>query len=152
MNEVDYLKIISGQRQDWCARLLKPCLWFFSLFYGAAVAVRNRLFDWKLRSSQKVHVPVVSLGNLTTGGTGKTPLVAYLSQWFQSRGVQVALLSRGYRALPGEVNDEKLLLDRLCPGVPHYQNPQRVESAAQAIEAGAQLLIQIGRASCRERV
>lgn len=141
MNEVDYLRIISGARRDWRARCLKPCFGFLSLFYGGAVAVRNRLFDWGLKRAQQVSVPVISLGNLTTGGTGKTPLVAYLSQWFESQGIKVALLSRGYRALPGEVNDEKLLLDRLCPEVPHYQNPDRCASARQAIAAGARLLI-----------
>lgn len=141
MNEVDYLSMISGARRDWRALCLKPCLGFLSLFYGAGVAVRNRLFDWRLKQPYSVDVPVISLGNLTTGGTGKTPLVAYLSQWFHSQGVPLALLSRGYRALPGEVNDEKLLLDRLCPEVPHYQNPDRCASAAQAIAVGARLLI-----------
>lgn len=141
MNEVEYLRIISGQRQDWRARLLKPCLRVFSLPYRAVVAIRNRMFDWGLRSMQSPAVPVISLGNLTTGGTGKTPFVAYLTRWFQQQGLQVALLSRGYRALPGAVNDEKLLLDRLCPGVPHYQNPHRCASATQAVADGAQLLI-----------
>ncbi len=141
MNEVEYLRIISGQRQDWRARLLRPCLRIFSLPYRVVVAIRNRMFDWRLRSTHSPAIPVISLGNLTTGGTGKTPFVAYLTKWFQQQGLQVALLSRGYRALPGAVNDEKLLLDRLCPGVPHYQNPNRCASAAQAVADGAQLLI-----------
>ncbi|WP_417386045.1 tetraacyldisaccharide 4'-kinase [Gimesia sp.] len=142
MNELEYLRIISGQRQDWRARLLyQPCLRFLSLLYRVGVGFRNRMFDWRLRSVRTVDVPVVSLGNLTTGGTGKTPFVAWLTQWFQNQHKQVALLSRGYRALPGEVNDEKLLLDRLCPGVPHFQNPDRCSSADKAIEAGAQVLI-----------
>lgn len=141
MNEVDYLRIISGQKQGGSAQLLKACFWVLSFPYRAVVSIRNRLFDWGLRSIQSPAVPVISLGNLTTGGTGKTPCVAYLTQWFQQQGIQVALLSRGYRALPGEVNDEKLLLDRLCPGVPHYQNPNRCASAALAVSEGAQLLI-----------
>ncbi|WP_339728818.1 tetraacyldisaccharide 4'-kinase [uncultured Gimesia sp.] len=141
MNEVEYLRIISGQRQDWCAQALKPCLWVFSLFYRAVISIRNRMFDWRLRARERPSVPVISLGNLTTGGTGKTPFVAYLTRWFQQQQVQVALLSRGYRALSGEVNDEKLLLDRLCPGVPHYQNPNRSDSSKQAVNAGAQLLV-----------
>lgn len=99
------------------------------------------MFDWRIRSAQRAEVPVISLGNLTTGGTGKTPFVAYLTQWFQQQGLKVALLSRGYRALPGEENDEKLLLDRLCPGVPHYQNPNRCASATLAVTKGAQILI-----------
>lgn len=142
MDEVEYLRVISGQRQDWCARLLYlPCLRCLSLLYRVGVGVRNRMFDWRLRTVRTVAVPVVSLGNLTTGGTGKTPFVAWLTQWFQNRGTQVALLSRGYRALPGEVNDEKLMLDRLCPGVPHYQNPNRCASAEKAVHEGAQVLI-----------
>ncbi|WP_417392628.1 tetraacyldisaccharide 4'-kinase [Gimesia sp.] len=142
MDEVEYLRVISGQRQDWCARLLYlPCLRCLSLLYRVGVGVRNRMFDWRLRAVRTVAVPVVSLGNLTTGGTGKTPFVAWLTQWFQNRETQVALLSRGYRALPGEVNDEKLLLDRLCPGVPHFQNPDRCASAEKAVQEGAQVLI-----------
>lgn len=141
MNEVEYLRIISGRRTDWRARFLKPCLWFLSLPYRIVVLIRNWMFDWRLRSTASSTAPVISLGNLTTGGTGKTPLVAYLTQWFQKQDVKVALLSRGYRSLPGEVNDEKLLLDRLCPGVPHYQNPNRCASAVRAVDAGAQLLI-----------
>ena len=141
MNEVEYLRIISGQRQDWRAQTLKPCLWLCSLFYRAVVSLRNRMFDWRLRTIERPAVPVISLGNLTTGGTGKTPFVAYLTRRVQQQQVQVALLSRGYRALPGEENDEKLLLDRLCPGVPHYQNPNRCASSKQAINEGARLLI-----------
>lgn len=141
MNEVEYLRIISGQRQDWRAQTLKPCLWVCSLFYRAVVSFRNRMFDWRLRAIERPLVPVISLGNLTTGGTGKTPFVAYLARWFQQQQIQVTLLSRGYRALPGEVNDEKLLLDRLCPGIPHYQNPNRCASSKQAVEEDAQLLL-----------
>ena len=142
MDEVEYLRIISVQRPDWRARLLyQPGLRFLSLLYRGGVGVRNWMFDRRLRSVRTVEVPVVSLGNLTTGGTGKTPFVAWLTQWFQNHQKQVALLSRGYRALPGEVNDEKLLLDRLCPGVPHYQNPDRCASAEKAIRDGAQVLI-----------
>ncbi|QDT99740.1 tetraacyldisaccharide 4'-kinase [Gimesia aquarii] len=141
MNEVEYLRIISGQKTDLRAQFLKPCLWLLSLPYYIIVLIRNWMFDRHWRSVKNAAVPVISLGNLTTGGTGKTPLVAYLTQWFQKQDINVALLSRGYRSLPGEVNDEKLLLDRLCPGVPHYQNPNRCASAVKAVEAGAQLLI-----------
>ncbi len=87
-------------------------------------------------------VPVVSVGNITTGGTGKTPFVAYLSRWFCDAGVRVGILSRGYRSLPDRGNDEMLVLDQLCPNVPHIQNRDRVESAHVAWdEFDCQILI-----------
>src|SRR4029077_18396307 len=80
--------------------------------------------------------------NLTTGGTGKTPFAAHLARWFREQNVRVAFLSRGYGAAPGDVNDEALVLDRLCPDVPHLQNRDRVEGARIACEEfESQLLI-----------
>ncbi|MFG0335481.1 MAG: tetraacyldisaccharide 4'-kinase [Maioricimonas sp. JB049] len=82
---------------------------------------------------ERVPVPVISVGNLTTGGTGKTPTVAWLVQWLKEQGARPGILSRGYRSLDGEENDEKRLLDALCPGVPHLQDPDRVTSARRAV-------------------
>jgi tetraacyldisaccharide 4'-kinase len=81
-----------------------------------------------------VGVPVVSVGNLTLGGTGKTPLVRWIGRWFQDRGVRVAIVSRGYGATAGRPNDEALELKRSLPQVPHLQNPDRVAAARSAIE------------------
>jgi tetraacyldisaccharide 4'-kinase len=96
---------------------------------------RNRLFDWGWKRTHQADVPVVSVGNITTGGTGKTPLVAFLANWFQDQGQKPAILSRGYRAVDGGPNDEKLVLDLLCPGIMHLQNPDRVASARHAVTA-----------------
>lgn len=142
MNETAIRELISGKTTGLAASVLRAGLWSLSLCYGAGVRARNALFDVGLRRSSVAPVPVVSVGNITAGGTGKTPFVAWLTQWFHARNVRVALLSRGYRALPGEVNDEKLMLDQLCPGVPHLQNPDRVHSASKACrEHSSQLLI-----------
>jgi tetraacyldisaccharide 4'-kinase len=78
-------------------------------------------------------VPVISVGNLTTGGTGKTPIVAWVVELLQQQGRRPGIVSRGYRSLDGQENDEKRLLDALCPGVPHIQNPDRVPGAKRAI-------------------
>ena len=87
-------------------------------------------------------VPVVIIGNITVGGTGKTPFVAWLANWFHDNEVRVTILSRGYRSVSGDVNDEKMVLDQLCPDVPHVQNPNRVEAAITARrDHAAQLLI-----------
>ena len=79
-------------------------------------------------------VPVLSVGNLTLGGTGKTPLVRWIARWFHERGVRVAVVSRGYGASGGQPNDEALELRKSLPHVPHLQNPDRVAAARSAIE------------------
>ena len=88
------------------------------------------IFGWK--RTERAAIPVVSLGNLTTGGTGKTPFAAFVARWFRERGVHVCFISRGYGAGAGGTNDEALVLDQLCPDVPHLQNPDRVAAASVA--------------------
>jgi tetraacyldisaccharide 4'-kinase len=134
LSETRFREIISGQQRGPVAALFRLLLAAASPVYGAAVAVRNRAFDVGLLASHPAPIPVVSLGNLTTGGTGKTPLAAWVARWFRDHGVRVCLLSRGYRAGDSALNDEALVLDRLCPDVPHLQNPDRVAAAQTARE------------------
>lgn len=70
-------------------------LWPFSLIYGLVMAIRNWLYDKNILKSHGFSVPIISVGNLSTGGTGKTPLVEYLIQLLKSN-YKVATLSRGY--------------------------------------------------------
>ena len=84
-------------------------------FYTAAVRWRNRRYDRGAAAVHRVGVPVVSVGNLTLGGTGKTPLVRWLARWFHERGVRVAVVSRGYGAKAGQPNDEALELRKSLP-------------------------------------
>jgi tetraacyldisaccharide 4'-kinase len=69
---------------------------FLSMFYCIAVFVRNKLYDWKILPSVKVDAYVISVGNLTTGGVGKTPVVAELAKYFIASGKKTAIISRGY--------------------------------------------------------
>lgn len=126
MRESAYIKLISGQNKGWFARLLRCALSSLVPVYGLVICLRNLLYDRRLKPVQQLSVPVISVGNITTGGTGKTPTVAWLVKWLQSHGLQPAILSRGYQDLDGQGNDEKRLLDQLCPGVPHLQNRDRV--------------------------
>jgi tetraacyldisaccharide 4'-kinase len=80
-----------------------------------------------------VPVPVVSVGNLSVGGTGKTPCVEYLARYYRSQDLRVAILSRGYGTQGGR-NDEALVLEDNLPDVPHLQGPDRVRWAWAAIE------------------
>jgi tetraacyldisaccharide 4'-kinase len=113
-----------------------------SWLYTLLVAARNACYDWRLAKVSRVAAPVVSVGNLTLGGTGKTPLVEWLVRWFQTRGVRVAIVSRGYKSQPGVPNDEALELAGKLPGTPHVQDPRRVVAAEVALrEYGAALIV-----------
>jgi tetraacyldisaccharide 4'-kinase len=68
----------------------------FSFLYGLVVALRNLLFDFKILKSHQFDIPVISVGNITVGGTGKTPHVEYLAQLLKDK-CKVAILSRGYK-------------------------------------------------------
>jgi tetraacyldisaccharide 4'-kinase len=78
-------------------------------------------------------VPVVSVGNLTLGGTGKTPCVESVVRFYRNRGRCVAILSRGYGTEKG-ANDEAVLLEENLPDVPHLQGHDRVLLAATAVK------------------
>lgn len=76
----------------------------FSLVYGVVVAIRNWLFDIGALATTRVPVPVISVGNISAGGVGKTPMVEFIARQLRDRGKKVAVLSRGYhRATDGYV-------------------------------------------------
>jgi len=95
-----------------------------SAVFGAAVGVRNRLYDSGTLPRRTLRGPVVSVGNLSVGGTGKTPFVILLGELLRARGIRFDVLSRGYRrqsrgvalvepgGLPRDFGDEPLLIAR----------------------------------------
>lgn len=149
MDEASLHNLMSGRRRDVEARLLRGALGLASYGYGAAVTVRNVAYDRGWLAVHHAPAPVISLGNITTGGTGKTPLAAWLANWLVEHGYRPGLLSRGYRSLDVDPassgsngNDEKRVLDRLCPGVPHLQQRDRVQSSKRLVdEFGCDVLI-----------
>jgi tetraacyldisaccharide 4'-kinase len=137
-----YYDLISGARRGVGATLSRLVLSAGSVPYRVIVGVRNLAFDRGLARTARAPIPVISLGNLTTGGTGKTPLAAFIARWFRQHGVRVCFLSRGFGAGEAGTNDEALVLDQLCPDVPHLQNADRVAAARVAVEElESQLLI-----------
>jgi tetraacyldisaccharide 4'-kinase len=137
-----YESVISGQRRGFAAGTARCLLRISSWFYGLAVSLRNSRYDLGWKSVSQSPLPVISLGNLTTGGTGKTPLAAFVARWYRDHGVRVCFLSRGYGAREGNANDEALVLEQLCPDVPHLQNADRIASARIAHdELASQLLV-----------
>ncbi len=137
-----YRAIVSGHRNDLTARCARGILALAETPYGWAVSYRNRSYDRGTRPVHRVEVPVVSVGNLTLGGTGKTPFVAWLARWFRQRHVRVSLISRGYGAKTPGGNDELKELAAQLPDVPHLQDPDRVAAARIAIdELDTQLIV-----------
>jgi tetraacyldisaccharide 4'-kinase len=133
--------VVSGRRRGVAAGLLRAGMYAASFPYRWVVRTRNRRYDRGAAEIHQAAVPVVSVGNLTVGGTGKTPMVEWIARHLRGQGVRVAILSRGYGAEQGGLNDEALELELALPDVPHLQNPDRVASSAIAIEELATQLL-----------
>lgn len=130
------------------APLWQPLAWL----YGAAVAARRSAFRRGWRRSHDPGAPVVVIGNLTAGGTGKTPLTIWLARQLLERGLAVGLVSRGYGASSSgvrvvdersswrEVGDEPLLLQRHT-GCATAVAADRVAAARVLVERGAQVIL-----------
>jgi tetraacyldisaccharide 4'-kinase len=125
MDEPTLHDVLSGRRRGIGPALLRSALECAAIAYGAAVVCRNVAFDLGVFRVRRLPVPVISVGNVTTGGTGKTPVVAWLIRELRRQGYTPGLLSRGYRRLRAGDNDEARVLARQCPGVPHVQHPDR---------------------------
>lgn len=107
-------------------------LYGIAVLYGLIVRIRLWCYRRGLLTSSRLPCRVVSVGNLTVGGTGKTPIVILLTEWLQAKGQRVAVLSRGYKRTstvphllvsngkqllvgPSEAGDEPFLIARRCP-------------------------------------
>ncbi|MBS1689601.1 MAG: tetraacyldisaccharide 4'-kinase [Bacteroidetes bacterium] len=125
--------------------VLRFLLYPFALLYGAIVWLRNKLYDSKFFSSIEFSVPVISVGNLSVGGTGKTPHVEYLVRLLQYQ-YQVATMSRGYKRhtqgfLIADANANALRIGDE-PMQYHMKYPDLVVSVAEERITGIPLLLQ----------
>jgi tetraacyldisaccharide 4'-kinase len=93
--------------------LLRAFLWPLSLIYGAVVRMRVWMYQRGWFRQKRLKAPVISVGNLTVGGTGKTPMVIWLAEKFLAEGKRVAILSRGYRGSNGTSDEIELMKFRL---------------------------------------
>jgi tetraacyldisaccharide 4'-kinase len=125
--------LIRGEKRGVGPAFQRGGLRLVSMLYGLGVRLRNWGFDRGWKRSEASRVPVISVGNLTLGGTGKTPCVEYVARFFLRHDLRVAILSRGYGAEHGR-NDEALVLEENLPDVPHLQGPDRAELARIAVE------------------
>ncbi len=113
-----------------------------ALAYRGVIALRNRYYDHHAGAVYRVGVPVISVGNLTVGGTGKTPTVIEIVRHMVALGGRPAILTRGYRARSDEIADEVLEFNESLPNVPVVVDADRVSGAARARgEHGADCLV-----------
>lgn len=134
MDPTAFHELASGRKKGVFSTFARSGLHVASWAYRAGAQSRNRGFDRGSRPIHQAAVPVISIGNLTTGGTGKTPMVEWVCRWFRQRQRRVAILSRGYGAEKDSVNDEALQLEHLLPDVPHLQDPDRSKMSDIAVE------------------
>ncbi len=154
MSHDAYRKLVSGGSGGPVAVLLRFILGIAAQLYRIIICLRNFLYSIGWLKVHRVDVPVISIGNITTGGTGKTPLVIRLCKQiisdsqFKISSSQCAILTRGYKAAKDSrgasrgYGDEPAVLAESCPGIQVVVNPDRVSGAAEAVgRFGAKVLI-----------
>ncbi len=139
------------KRYSFLKQLLRPLLYVASGLYGSAVRVRLWLYRRHLLTTRSLPLKVISIGNLTAGGTGKTPHTALLARYLQKKGIKTAVLSRGYRgtkvkegavisdtgSIPGtleEGGEEPYWLAQKLPGIPVLVGRDRFRSGWQCFQ------------------
>ncbi|HSH94802.1 MAG TPA: tetraacyldisaccharide 4'-kinase [Roseimicrobium sp.] len=127
--ETFVLEVIFGQRRGKRATLLRGILFALSQVFTVAVKTRKFLYDVRIIRDSTLGIQVITVGNLTVGGTGKTPVVEKFARELQDQGRKVAILSRGYRSKPPPLRNR--MLDRLL--LRAESTPPRVVSDGKSL-------------------
>ncbi|MBN1345748.1 MAG: tetraacyldisaccharide 4'-kinase [Phycisphaerae bacterium] len=151
-----YDRLIRGRQRGLLAAGLRCGLAAFSWPYRLVVGLRNAYYDHVRRATRRADVPVISVGNLVTGGTGKTPMVIWILQRLVETRRRPGVLMRGYKAsqiaccqanqalqdaIHGCENDEAREIRRRCPRADLVIDPDRVAGAAKAAGIGCDVLV-----------
>ncbi len=134
---------MAGRRRGAGAAVVRGLMNVGTPGYRAVVSVRNGMFNQGLRKSTPLGKPTLSVGNITTGGTGKTPMVCYLANQLIEKGLRPAVLMRGYKATSEHGSDEMNLVQSQLGerGVVHA-DPSRIQGA-QAVLAEHRPLVDV---------
>lgn len=130
------LSVIQGRRRGPLAAIVRAGLWVASIGYGLAARLRHLGYALGLRRVVRVDVPVISVGNLTMGGTGKTPMAEWLARQLARQSLRVVILARGYGPAGPDGRDDEALPEELsAEGVVRLIGPKPSALAAQAVES-----------------
>ncbi len=123
------LEVISGERRDFKAKIMRGILFGSSKLFEVAVKMRRWLYNVRIFRDKTLGVQVIAIGNLTVGGTGKTPVVEKFARELRDAGRNVAILSRGYRSKPQVFH--KALLNKIL--LREDQTPPRIVSDGKSL-------------------
>jgi tetraacyldisaccharide 4'-kinase len=147
LNQGDWHKLVSRQKTGLSTAFLQSPLGIAACAYSIIIRLRNFLYSGDLLKAHRANAVVLSIGNITVGGTGKTPLVIWLCKFLQQKQIPCAILTRGYKTQGtrdeerGAI-DEPAILAESCPQARVIVNPNRVEAAAEAVNKfGAKMLV-----------
>jgi tetraacyldisaccharide 4'-kinase len=129
--------LVTGEWRGPLAATLRFGLLLLTPLYRLALALRAIAYRLRILRVRRPSIPVVSVGNLTAGGTGKSPFVAWVVRRLLRAGKRPAVVSRGYRARPGESSDEGRMFRRAVPGILHVENAERHRGVERAAAEGA---------------
>lgn len=132
---------LEGHGGGWLGSLLRTLLLPLAVLYGIIQWLRVLAYQKGFFHTFRASVPVISMGNITLGGTGKTPCTIALSRMILQLGLRPAILTRGYGASDPTQADEVLLFQHLLPQVPVYARADRTLSAQEAMAGGVDVLL-----------
>jgi len=136
------LEVIAHRRRGAGAALVRGFLSLAELGYRAGVALREWAYAGDEERVRRASIPVLSVGNLTAGGTGKTPFSMYLAARLAAEKRAPAVAQRGYGAeRAGKLNDEGRMIERALPGVPVVADRDRLRAVERAAELGARVAV-----------
>ena len=129
-----FYELVSGQKTSIAATMLRGALRSIEIPYRSVVTARNLLYDRRLLPIRRFSVPIISVGNLTLGGTGKSPMVVWLCKFFLEKNMRPGLISRGYGKGTHAGNDEFMEMSHRLPNIPHLQHPNRAEAIQKLLQ------------------
>ena len=127
--ETFFLEVIFEERRDYKANLTRALLFLFSKLYEVVVKIHRWLINFRILRDKTLGIQVIAVGNLTVGGTGKTPVVEKFARELQNAGRKVAILSRGYRSKPAPLH--RRLANKIL--LREDQTPPRVVSDGRSL-------------------